>query len=250
MTAIIVEDMPPALAALKAELQNFCPNVEIIGTAGSVVDAAKLLRTTKPDLLFLGIILGDGTSLDILEIVPDITAELIFTTASDEFAVRALRFAAVDYLLKPVEGAMLKAAVDRAMRRITFRKGSPDTASLDLLKETIRQPEALPDRISLHTSENIVVAKIKDIIRCEADSSNIRFVFAGDEKSAFVTKSLKYYERMLTGYGFVRVDQSNLVNFDEVVEFKNIDSGYLRLSNGDEVPVANRKRAEVVRMLR
>lgn len=250
MTAIIIEDMPPALAALKAELKDFCPNVNVIGTAGSVVEAAKLLRTTKPDVLFLDIMLGDGTSFDILEIVPDIRSELIFTTASDEFAVRAFRFAAVDYLLKPVEGELLKAAVDRAMRRITFKKSAPDTASLDLLKETIRQPENLPDRISLHTSENIVVARIKDIVRCEADSNNTRFVFAGDQKSVFVTKTLKHYEKMLTGHGFVRVHQSHLVNFDQVVEFKKIDSGYLRLSNSDEVPVASRKRAEVVEMLR
>jgi two-component system LytT family response regulator len=92
MTAIIIEDMPPAVAALTSELADFCPDVEIIGTAGSVVEAAKLLRTVnEPDLLFLDIMLGDGTSFDILEIVPDLTSELIFTTASDEYAVRAFR---------------------------------------------------------------------------------------------------------------------------------------------------------------
>jgi len=174
MTAVIVEDMPPALAALKAELADFCPNVDIIGTAGGVVEAAKLLRTKQPDLLFLDIMLGDGTSFDILEIVPNLKSELIFITASDEFAVRAFRFAAVDYLLKPVEGELLKAAVDRAAQRIAGRQGNPDSESLDLLKQTIRHPEELPDRISLHTSENIVVAKIKDIVRCEADSNTLR----------------------------------------------------------------------------
>jgi len=250
MTAIIVEDMPPALAALKAELAGFCPGVNVIGTANGVVEAAKLLREKQPDLLFLDIMLGDGTSFDILEIVPDLKAELIFITASDEFAVRAFRFAAVDYLLKPVEGELLKAAVDRAAHRIAGRGGTADTASLDLLKQTIRHPGQLPDRISLHTSENIVVAKIKDIVRCEADSNNTRFIFSSGQKSVYVTKTLKHYERMLTGHGFVRVHQSHLVNFKEVVEFKKIDSGYLRLSNDDEVPVASRKRGEVVEMLR
>jgi len=245
MTAILIEDMPPALAALRAELAASCPDVEVIGTAGSVVEAAKLLRTAKPDLLLLDIMLGDGTSFDILEIVPDLRAELIFITASDEFAVRAFRFAAVDYLLKPVEGEQLRAAVDRARAR----RGTANAASLDLLKQTIRHPEELPDRISLHTSENIVVTKIKDIIRCEADSNNTRFVLDG-QKPVFVTKTLKHYERMLTAHGFVRVHQSHLVNFERVVEFKKIDSGYLRLTNGDEVPVASRKRAEVVEMLR
>jgi two-component system LytT family response regulator len=246
MTAIIIEDMPQALAALKADLAAFCPDVKIIGTAGGVVEAAKLLREKRPDLLFLDIMLGDGTSFDILEIVPDIKSELIFITASDEFAVRAFRFAAVDYLLKPVDGELLKGAVGRAKAR----RGTQNAASLDLLKQTIRRPEELPDRISLHTSENIVVAKITDIIRCEADSNNTRFVFDGGQKSVFVTKTLKHYEKLLDGHHFVRVHQSHLVNFRHVVEFKKIDSGYLRLTNGDEVPVASRKRGEVVELLR
>ncbi|MEM1359222.1 MAG: LytTR family DNA-binding domain-containing protein [Bacteroidota bacterium] len=245
MKAIIVEDMPQALAALQADLKAFCPEVTVIGTANSVVAAAKLLRTEKPDLLFLDIMLGDGTSFDILEIVPDLQAELIFVTASDEFAVRAFRFAAVDYLLKPVNGDDLKAAVDRA----AALHGSANTASLDLLKNTIRHPEQLPERISLHTSENILVAHIQDIIRCEADGNNTRFIIQG-EKPLFVTKTLKHYERMLADHHFIRIHQSHLVNFRHVVEFKKVDSGYLRLSNGDEVPVASRKRAEVVELFR
>jgi two-component system LytT family response regulator len=148
-----------------------------------------------------------------------------------------------------VEGQLLKSAVDRARQR-RAQAGPADAASLDLLKQTIREPNALPDRISLHTSENIVVARIADIVRCEADSNNTRFVFAGGQKSVFVTKTLKHFERLLEGHNFVRIHQSHLVNFREVVEFKKIDAGYLRLSNGDEVPVASRKRAEVVGMLR
>ncbi len=245
MTAIIVEDLPEALAALQADLRDFCPDVDIVGTADSVVSAAKLLRTTQPDILFLDIMLGDGTSFDILEIVPNLRSELIFITASDEFAVRAFRFAAVDYLLKPVDGEQLKAAVDRA----AARRGGANTEALDLLKDTIRRPNELPERISLHTSENILVANIKDIIRCESDSNNTRFFLQG-EKPVFVTKTLKHFERMLTEHHFVRVHQSHLVNLRHVVEFKKIDSGYLRLTNGDEVPVASRKRAEVVELLR
>ena len=245
MTAILVEDMPQALAALQADLKAHCPDVEIIGTADSVVAAAKLLRTAKPDLLFLDIMLGDGTSFDILEIVPGLQAELIFVTASDEFAVRAFRFAAVDYLLKPVDGEQLRDAVDRAKAR----RATASPESLDLLKDTIRQPDVLPERISLHTAENIMVVKIADIIRCESDSNNTRFFIRG-ERPVFVTKTLKHFERLLTDHHFVRIHQSHLVNFRHVVEFKKIDSGYLRLSNGDEVPVASRKRAEVVEMLR
>ena len=245
MKAILVEDMPQALAALQADLKTFCPEVEVIGTANSVVSAAKLLRAEQPDLLLLDINLGDGTSFDILEIVPNLKAQLIFITASNEYAIKAFRFAAVDYLLKPVDGEQLKAAVDRAKARA----GEVDSASLDLLKKTIREPNKLPERISLHTSENIMLARIENIIRCESDGNNTRFFLEG-EKPIFVTKTLKHFERLLADHHFVRIHQSHLVNFQHIVEFKKIDSGYLRLTNGDEVPVASRKRAEVVEMLR
>ncbi|PPK88667.1 LytTR family two component transcriptional regulator [Neolewinella xylanilytica] len=243
-TAVIVEDMLPALESLRRDLADYCPEVNVIGTAGGVVEAAKLLRKSQPDLLFLDILLGDGTSFDLLEILPELTARLIFVTASDEFAVRAFRFAAVDYLLKPVEGAQLRAAVDRALAQI----GPAPAGRLDLLRDTLRNPQSLPDRLSLHTADNILVTKIDDIIRCESDNNNTRFIVEG-QKPVYVTKTLKHYERLLTEHSFVRVHQSHLVNFRHVIEFKKIDSGYLRLSNGDEVPVASRKRAEVVARL-
>ena len=102
-TAIIVEDMPNALQLLQADLKAYCPEVKVIGTAESVVTAAKLLRKEQPDILLLDILLSDGTGFDLLEIFPDLSSKIIFVTASDEFALRAFRFSAVDYLLKPVE---------------------------------------------------------------------------------------------------------------------------------------------------
>ncbi len=247
LTAILVEDMPQALESLRRDLTDIRPDVEIIGTAAGVVEAAKLIRQRTPDLLLLDIMLGDGTSFDLLEIFPDLSSQLIFITASEEFALRAFRFAAVDYLLKPIEPAQLGAAIARAEERIGRRTEGTD--QLDLLRETLQQPDRLPDRISLHTSENIAVVRVADIIRCEADSNNTRFVIAG-QKPVYVTKTLKHYDTLLAGHAFVRVHQSHLVNFDHVTEFKKVDSGYLRLTNGDEVPVASRKRAEVVGLLR
>ncbi|MTB49368.1 LytTR family DNA-binding domain-containing protein [Lewinella sp. W8] len=245
MTAFIVEDMPEALAALTSDLHRVAPDLEIIGTAAGVIDAAKQLRSLKPDLLFLDIMLGDGTGFDILELIPDLDAQIIFITASDEFAVRAFRFAAVDYLLKPVDQEALREALQRARTR----HGISSADSLELLRNTIRQPEVLPDRISLHTSEKILVAPVREVIRCEADGNNTRFFFT-EERPVFVTKTLKHYQGMLEGHHFIRVHQSHLVNLRHVVEFKKVDSGYLRMTNGDEVPVASRKRAEVIDLLR
>lgn len=244
MTAIIVEDMPQARQALLEELKTHCPEIKIIGVAESVVSAAKLLRQQEPDLIFLDILLGDGTGFDLLEIFPNLSSGIIFVTASDEHAVRAFRFSAIDYLLKPVEAELLKAAVARAVAQI----GQDKRNRLALLKDTIRQPEALPERITLHTLEKIYIVNIADIVRCESDGNNTRFHFA-DGSSAFVTRTLKHFEHMLSDHYFLRVHQSHLVNLRRIKEFVKKDGGYLLLDNNEQVPVASRKRAEVIERL-
>ncbi|HMQ60836.1 MAG TPA: LytTR family DNA-binding domain-containing protein [Flavilitoribacter sp.] len=240
MTALIVEDMPQAAQVLQKDLETHCPEVEVIGTAHSIVAAAKLLNQTDPDLIFLDILLGDGTGFDLLEILPNLRARIIFVTASDEFAIRAFRYAAVDYLLKPIEPAQLAEAVRRAKIQLP---GADE--SIHLLKETIRRPEALPNRISLASQERILVVEIEEIIRCEADGNNTRFVLSSGEK-VFVTKTLKQYEQLLEQHGFLRVHQSHLVNTRYIHEFVKRDGGYIRMKNGDIAPVSVRKKAEIM----
>lgn len=243
MTALIVEDMPQAQEVLHAELTSHCPDVEVIGIADSVVQAAKMLRQIKPDILFLDILLGDGTGFDLLEIFPELTSRIIFVTASDEYALRAFRFSAIDYLLKPVEPDQLKAAVQRAEKQLTSQE-----ERLGLLRDAIRQPDILPDRLSLHTQERILVVMIDDIIRCEADSNNTWFFMKGGEK-VLVTRTLKQFDQMLEKHHFIRVHQSHLLNLNYLQEYIKKDGGYLRLKNGDHIPVALRKKQEVMELL-
>lgn len=240
LNALLVEDMPQALQVLQSDLTEYCPEVKVTGVAHSVVEAAKQLRQHTPDLLFLDILLGDGTGFDLLEIFPGLTSRIIFVTASDEYAVRAFRFAAVDYLLKPVEPIQLRAAVDRAKTQLAH-----PTESLDLLRETIRRPEVLPGRISLHTQERIAVVDIDQIVRCEADGNNTWFVLASGEK-IFVTRTLKQFEQLLSQHQFIRVHQSHLLNAAYIREYVKKDGGYLKMKNGEIVPVSLRKKAEVV----
>ena len=240
MTAIIVEDMPQAAQVLQKDLETHCPDVEVIGTAHSIVAAAKLLNQVDPDLIFLDILLGDGTGFDLLEILPNLRARIVFVTASDEFAIRAFRYAAVDYLLKPVEPGQLTEAVRRAKTQLP---GADE--SIHLLKETIRRPEALPNRISLASQERILVVEIEEIVRCEADGNNTRFVLSSSEK-VFVTKTLKQYEQLLEQHGFLRIHQSHLVNARYIQEFVKRDGGYIRMKNSDIVPVSVRKKAEIM----
>lgn len=243
LTAIIVEDLPQAQQVLVSELATHCPEVEIIGIGDSVVQGAKLLRQYQPNIIFLDILLGDGTGFDLLEIFPDLTARIIFITASDEYALRAFRFAAIDYLLKPVEPQQLIDAVQRAGKQINSQ---PER--LQLLREAIRQPDVLPDRLSLHTQEKVRVVMIDDIIRCESDDNNTWFFMKGGEK-ILVTRTLKQFDQLLEKHHFMRVHQSHLVNLAFLKEYIKRDGGYLLLANGDQVPVALRKKTEVMEML-
>ena len=111
-TAILVDDMPQALEMLIQDISNNHPMIKIIGTANSVVSAAKILQKKQPDILFLDIMLGDGTGFDLLEIIPNLKSKIIFVTASDEYAIRAFKFAAIDYILKPYSDEELKNVID------------------------------------------------------------------------------------------------------------------------------------------
>ncbi len=244
MLAIIVEDMPQAAEALERDLAEHCPEVEVVGRAGSIVAAAKLLGQVTPDIVFLDILLGDGTGFDLLDIFPNLSARVIFITASDEHALRAFRYAATDYLLKPVEATQLKQAVARAQTRTA---GANE--SLQLLRDTIRRPaDTLPTRISLASQERIAVVEIADIIRCESDGNNTWFMLASGEK-IFVTRTLKQFEQLLELHGFIRAHQSHLVQLSYIREFQKKDGGYLKLKNGELIPVSVRKRSEVLEML-
>jgi two-component system LytT family response regulator len=243
LSAIIIEDMPDALQLLQASLKKNHTDIEVVATAQSVVEAAKILRKTEPDILFLDIMLGDGTGFDILEIFPNLKSKIIFVTASDEYAIRAFKFAAIDYVLKPYSNEDLSLAINRAKQQI-----KPSEERLSILKDTITAPESQPDKISLHTLDKIIIVSLVDIIRCESDSNNTIF-YINNDKKIFVTKTLKYFSDMLSGYQFLRVHQSHLVNINYISAFIKTDGGYLMLKNKQSVPVSVRKKSEVIEML-
>jgi len=243
LTAIIVEDMPAATQMLMTDLQTNCKDITVIGTANSVVNAAKLIRQQTPDIIFLDISLGDGTGFDVLEIFPDLKSQIIFITAHEEFALRAFRYAATDYLLKPIDADLLKKAVDK-VKHLKINMAP----AFEILKETIKNPHHLPARISLSTMDKIHIVSIADIIRCEADGNNTWFILNGGDK-IYVTKTLKYFEELLTRHQFIRAHQSHLVNLNYLLEFSKKDGGFLRLKNGHEIPVSVRKKPEIMLML-
>ena len=243
LTAILVDDFPKALELLKFDIETYHPNIEIIATAKSVVAAAKLLQKNQPDILFLDIMLGDGTGFDILEIVPNLKSKIIFVTASDAFAIKAFKFSAIDYILKPYSKEGLDNAIEKAVSQL-----QPSLEQLQVLKEAIDSPKNKPNKISLHTQDKIIVVDIANIVRCKSDNNYTTFYFL-DGSKILVSKTLKFYADILKEINFLRVHQSHLVNNKYIKEFIKSDGGYLVLKDKSTVPVSVRKRNEVLKAL-
>ncbi len=238
--AVLIDDIPAAIKMLESDLQTHCPEIEVIGKAASVVSAAKLLRELKPDVVFLDIELEDGNAFDLLQILPEISFKIIFVTASDKYAIRAFRFSAIDYLLKPIDIDELKDAVQKI-------KNSDSKEKIDVLLDHWSNKNA-SDRIALHSNDEIKIVNLLDIVRCESDNNYTNFYFVN--KGRFlVTRTLKSYDQLLSESGFIRVHQSHLVNIKHIKSYVKTDGGYLLMSDQSRVPVAVRKKAEVMDLL-
>lgn len=241
--AIIIDDIEQARVTLKKDLQVYAPDVSVIAEAGGVVEGARLLKTRKPDILFLDIQMQDGSGFDLLDILPEIDFKIIFITASDAHAIKAFRYAAIDYLMKPVDPDELISALRK------FREQKPnESENYKLLNETLKNTQKPHERLALHTQDKIHIVQIRDIVRCESNVNYTEFHFTNGKKF-LVTKTLKEFEDLLSDQGFYRVHQSHLVNTSYIREFVKTDGGYLIMTDGASVPVSTRKRPDVVRML-
>lgn len=241
MRAIIIEDIEEVRQGLKLLISDSCPEIELVGEAGTVVTGAKLIKETKPDLVFLDIELPDGTGFDILDLT-DVPVRVIFTTASDAYAIRAFKYAAIDYLQKPIAREDLLSAVTRA-----HKSGPVEAQQMGILKDTLAS-DIVPERIALHTMDRIHLINVADIIRCEADGNYTMF-YIKNRAALLVAKTLKEYDKLLSGDTFMRVHQSHLVNVEEIREYVKTDGGYLIMNDGNDVAVSTRKRPDVLRRL-
>lgn len=243
LTAIIIDDIKLARETLKADLSEYCPKIKLIGEADSVVSGLKILKKESPDILFLDVELEDGIGFDILELLGDkLDSKVIFTTASNEYAIKAFQVAAVDYLLKPIDPDLLVKAVEK-----TQLVDSSTKDQIEILSDNLK-PEKRLTKIALHTLDKIVISDIKDIIRCEA-SGNYTTFYLRDGDKVMVTKTLKEYDELLSDYNFIRTHQSHLANANLIKEFVKTEGGYLLMVDDSNVPVSVRKRAEVVQYL-
>lgn len=241
--AIIIDDIEQARITLKKDLQVYAKDVTVIGEANGVLEGAKLLKNLQPDVLFLDIQMQDGSGFDLLDILKDIPFKIIFITASDAHAIKAFRYAAIDYLLKPVDPDELTSALTK------FREQKlNENEKYKLLNESLKNNHKVHERLALHTQDKIHIVNINDIIRCESTVNYTEFYFSNGKK-LLVTRTLKDFEDLLSDQGFYRVHQSHLVNTKFIKEFIKTDGGYLLMNDGSNVPVSTRKRPDVIKML-
>ena len=246
MKAILVDDNINARIALKSDLQDYCPQVEIVAEAEGVESAYVLAQECQPDLVFLDIRMGDGTGFDFLEKykpLDSITFKVIFTTAYDEFALKAFKYAAVDYLLKPIDSESLVTAVKRAESISKIENNE----KLDTLIQHITKPKIT--KLSLAEAGKINIVATEDIIRCESDKNYTTFFMENGDKIT-VSKTIKEYDTMLSANNFLRVHHSHLVNLNQIKEVIKIDGPYLKMNDGSSVPVSSRKKEDLYNKIR
>ena len=233
MRAVIIDDVSLARASLRADIEDYCPGIEVVGEAEGVISGMKLIKQIKPDIIFLDIHLTDGEGFDILELLQDIQGDVIFTTASDQHAIQAFQANAVDYLLKPIDTDLLIKAVYKCKKRMNTNAGNTALET---------------DTITLSTQDDLRIAKISDVIRLEADG-NYTTVYEKDGTKTMVSRSLKAFENLLREKGFIRTHQSHLVQISAIKSYLKSEGGFLKMSDESEVPVAVRKKSTIVKLL-
>ena len=242
LNAIIVEDEKHSRETLDGLLRLYCKNVNVIAEADGMTSGIEAIKKHKPDVVFLDIQMPDGSGFRLLESLDEIDFGIIFTTAFDQFAIKAIKFSAIDYLLKPIFPDDLVAAVKKAEERQDARN---TRKSVEILLENMKRPETEPPKIVLSTAERINVVQVQDIIRCESDNYYTLFFFKNGSK-LLVSKTLKENEELLKDYNFIRPHKSHLINVTYIKSFNKKEGGYILLTDGSRVPVSRRKKEMIV----
>lgn len=245
MKAILVDDENGSRESLALLLEKYCPEVQVLAKADSMTSALTAIQKYEPELVFLDIEMPNGSGFDLLEKIKDIDFDVVFITAYDHYAIRAIKFSAVDYLLKPVDPEDLKHAVKRVEEKRLSKKSLGDkykTLLSNVKSETKLKKVAIPD------GDGLVFINLTDIIRCDSDGNYTYFVL-NNGKKIMSSRTLGEYEEMFEGEHFFRVHRSHLVNLDHVKKYIKGEGGYVVLSDNSQVEVSRRKKIEFLEKL-
>lgn len=243
MNSVLIDDEQANIENLRALLTRHCPQVTVMAGIRTLEEARVLIEQHRPDLLFLDIQMGDSTVFELLQNLTFTDFEVIFVTAYDHYGIQAVKYAALDYLLKPVDIQELKAAVAKVEKKIAAQAR---TSQLQFLLEN--HTGLFPKKIALPMHQEIRYVPVQDIIYCEADNTYTSF-YLQQEVHLLVSRPLKEYADLLKPHGFIRTHQSYLVNPRFVKSWLKEDGGVLLLSTGKKIPVSKPNREAVKREL-
>ncbi len=240
ISIIVIDDEPRARETIINLLKISPVELTLAGEADSVQSGYETINLTSPDLVLLDINLPDGSGFDLLKMFEHISFRVIFVTAHNEYAIRAFKYSAVDYIMKPITAGELFRALEKT-------KAIIDKEETAVKLSTLLQNLEKLKKIVLKTAESIHIVNVSEIIRCEADVNYTTF-YLSNGKKLLVSKPLKEYDRLLAPAGFFRTHQSHLVNLDHMLRYEKTEGGYLVMDDNSTVPVSTRKKEELFRL--
>ncbi len=243
--AIIVDDEPFCCSSLVILLERYCPEVKVAGIYHSGDDALQAIPAQQPQIVFLDIEMPGMNGFEMLEKLPAIDFEIIFTTSYDQYAIKAIHLSALDYLLKPID----KEELQRAVQKVTQRSRAPLPQQLEILLEKFHQPVSPSQKIALPSMEGLQMIDVNSIICCASDSNYTTFMLKNKQK-IIVSRTLKEIEEMLEEYSFLRVHNSYLINLNEIDKYVKGEGGYLIMSDGSTIDVSRSKKEMLLNKLR
>ncbi len=246
MKAVHIEDNPAARKNLASIIKEYCPEIELSGQASNVKKGIEVITIHKPDLVFLDIEMPDGTGFDVLRQLPQINFQVIFASSHEKYALRAIKFSALDYLLKPIDPDELLQAIEKAKSELEHHKTSQ---KIQTLIHNINDQSKEPTQLVLKDKYGIQIVSVKDIMHLEANGSYTKF-FIHNQDSLLVSKGLKDYENMLPSQQFFRCHQSHLINMDYLLRYDKRDGDYLILKDKSKIPLATRKKEVLLKLIK
>lgn len=243
INAVIIDDEPKNIKVVKNMLQEFCPQVQLLGEADNSKTGKKLILETNPQLVFLDIEMPYGNGFDMLNDLMPVNFEIIFVTAFDKYMLQALKYSALDYLLKPVNIDDLKAAVKSAESRV---QKNLINQQLQILLDNFKKKEPALKKIAIPTTDGFDFISVSDIVRCEAQGSYTK-IHLNDSRSFLISRPLKDYESLLPEDIFFRIHNSHLINLNYIKKYNRGRGGFIELEDNSKIEVATRRKDEFLK---
>jgi two-component system LytT family response regulator len=241
---VLIDDEKNALEMLEWQLQTYCPQVEIVAIANTADKGIEAIQRHTPQLIFLDIEMPKKNGFEVLQAFPNSSFDVIFTTAYNQFALKAFRFAALDYLLKPIDAGDLVNSLTRFERKVQggFKQ------QLDILMRQYQHPDTPPEKISFATQQAVHFVKPETILYCESDGNYTTLFFLENPKLV-VSKTLKEVEEVLAPYQFLRIHNSFLINLKHVSRYIKTDGGSIEMAGGAQLPISRQRKDAVIQIL-